>query len=195
MHRRRSCARRKRCAGFTYLIAIFAVATASAMVAAGSVVWAKEAQRAREQELITIGNEISDAIGRYYERTPGTVKRFPAKLEDLLRDDRYLSLQRYLRRIYRDPLTGTAEWGLVDGPGGGVAGVYSLSEQKPAKLANFGEQNRSFAGAQRYADWKFVYVPVVAPRATPQPPSSAPQVPPQAQGPIRTQDVVGAPRK
>jgi type II secretory pathway pseudopilin PulG len=187
--------RRLHCRGFTYLIALFAVATASAMVAAGSIVWQKEAQRAREQELLRVGNAFSNAIGRYYERTPGTVKRFPPTLEDLLRDDRYLSLQRYLRRIYRDPLTGKTQWGLVDAPGGGIMGVYSLSEAKPVKVANFDDANRSFTGAQRYADWKFVYVPVT-PAAVP--PQSKPGIPnggspPQTPLLPRTKDVIGLP--
>jgi hypothetical protein len=67
----------------------------------------------------------------YFQRSPGTAKRYPARLGDLLEDRRFLSRQRYLRRIYVDPMTGKAEWGLVQAPQGGVMGVYSLAEGKP----------------------------------------------------------------
>ena len=101
------------------------------------------------------------AIGLYYQRTPGSIKRYPEKLEDLLEDRRYLSLQRYLRRIYPDPITGKTEWDLVPAPGGGIMGVRSLSE---ATLI------RQIEDAKRYADWRFVYKPPEAVQpATPKP--------------------------
>lgn len=142
-----------------YLAMLFAVATAGAMLAAGSVVWHQEAQRARERELLFIGKEFRNAIGLYYERSPGAIKRYPEKIEDLLRDDRHLSMQRYLRRIYRDPMTGKAGWGFIRAPGGGIMGIYSLSEAKPIKMGGFEEPERDFEGKLRYDDWKFVYVP------------------------------------
>jgi hypothetical protein len=168
---RRSRGRLRSSRGFTYLIALFAVAVAGAMLAAGSMVWHHEAQRAREQELRFIGDEFRRAIGLFYERTPGGIKRYPQTLQDLVRDDRYLSIQRYLRRIYPDPLTGEPLWGLVPAPGGGIMGVYSLSDATPLKTSGFDEADKTFAGAQRYADWKFMYVP---PTVTPVPAPSAP---------------------
>ena len=38
-------------------------------------------------------------------------------------------------------------------------GVYSLSENNPIKVAGFAFENREFAGAAKYSDWKFVYNP------------------------------------
>jgi len=166
------------CAGFTYLIALFAVAIAGAMLAGGSVVWHQDAQRAREQELLRVGNEFRRAIGVFYERTTGGVKRYPERLEDLLRDPRDLTVQRYLRRIYRDPLTGEADWGLVPAPGGGVMGVYSRSDLVPVKVAGFDETEKAFTSAQKYSDWKFVYVPPVIPVQPKSPPSNAKGAPP-----------------
>jgi hypothetical protein len=46
---------------------------------------------------------------------------------------------------------------LVKAPDGGIMGVYSLSEDSPKKVANFGFANREFEGASKYSDWKFVY--------------------------------------
>ena len=151
--------------GFTYLAMLFAVAIAGAVVATGSVVWSQETQRDRERELLRIGAEFRRAIGLYYERSPGSVKRYPDDLNDLLLDPRHLSLQRYLRRIYRDPLTGRDEWGLVISPQGGIMGVHSLSDRAPVKSAGFSGDAASFNQAMRYAEWKFVYAP--APNAPP----------------------------
>jgi hypothetical protein len=81
--------------GFAYLIAVFALAVSGALLGMASVVWHQEAQRARERELLRVGEEFQRAIGLYYERTPGAVKKYPETLNQLLRDDRYLSLQRY----------------------------------------------------------------------------------------------------
>jgi type II secretory pathway pseudopilin PulG len=115
---------------------LIAIAVSGALLAAGSVVWSQQAQRDRERELLLVGKEFQRAIGLYYERTPGAIKRYPERLEDLLRDERYPSMQRYLRRIYRDPMTGRTEWGLVSAPTGGIMGVYSLSRDRPIKTGS-----------------------------------------------------------
>ena len=62
-----------------------------------------------------------------------------------------------------------AEWGLIEAPGGGIMGVYSLSEAPPVKSGGFSKPDESFADALRYADWKFFY----APRNNPPGPSAA----------------------
>lgn len=93
------------------------------------------------------------------------MKRYPEKLEDLLEDRRYLSVQRYLRKIYADPLTGKPEWSLIAAPGGGIMGIHSLSEAAPIRRAD---------GAKKLADWRFVYEPPAgaqAPAAKPIPPA------------------------
>jgi hypothetical protein len=152
---------------------LIAVAVSGALLAAGSVVWSQQAQRDRERELLLIGKEFRQAIGLYYERTPGAVKRYPERLEDLLRDDRYLSMQRYLRRIYRDPITGKTEWGMVRAPTGGIMGIYSLSNAKPIKTTGFGEAEGQFDGMTLYRDWQFIYVPSSANMAPPGKPSAS----------------------
>jgi hypothetical protein len=53
-------------------------------------------------------------------------------------------------------MTGSTEWGLVRGPGGGIVGVYSRSTTQPLKTANFPKGYEAFANAERYADWRFV---------------------------------------
>jgi type II secretory pathway pseudopilin PulG len=145
--------------GFTYLAAMFAVAVAGLLLAVTSEVWSHSRQREKERELLHIGGRFREAIGLYYQRTPGSVKRYPEKLEDLLEDKRYLSIQRYLRKIYADPMTGAAQWGTVAAPGGGIIGVYSLSDRQPLKSGGFEAREQSFAGSSRYSDWRFVYEP------------------------------------
>jgi type II secretory pathway pseudopilin PulG len=146
--------------GFTYLGLLFAVALAGIALAATGVVWTTEARREKERELLFIGDEFRNAIADYYERTPGMVKRFPGKLDDLLKDERYLRTERRLRQVYRDPMTGERQWGLVSAPDGGVMGVYSLSAVRPIKQGGFTRWYTEFAGSQQYSDWKFVYRPV-----------------------------------
>jgi len=163
--------------GFTYLIMLFAVAVSGVLLAMGSVVWSQQAQRERERELLLIGKEFRRAIGLYYERTPGAIKRYPEKLEDLLRDDRYLSMQRYLRRIYLDPMTGKTEWGLVQAPIGGIMGVYSLSNGRPIRAGGFDDADKTLDGKTRYSDWQFVYTPPAPGTQPPKPPALPKQQP------------------
>lgn len=146
--------------GFTYLAILFIMAIMGALMTFGGMLFSSAQQRDREAELLAVGNEIRSAIGSYYERTPGSVKRYPASLQHLLSDNRFVSNVRHLRRIYPDPLTGKAEWGLVRAPDGGVMGVYSLAEQTPVKRSGFRLRDAGFENATRYEGWRFVYQPV-----------------------------------
>ena len=105
---------------------------------------------------------IRDAIALYYLRSPGAARRYPRRLEDLLQDDRYPVVVRYLRRIYADPMTGSTRWGLIEAPGGGIMGVYSLSGAAPLKRAGFSHENKGFESARRYAEWRFLFNPEAA---------------------------------
>ena len=117
--------------GFTYLAALIVVALMGGGLAVYGEMASHARQREKEAELVWIGNQFREAIGLYYQRSPGAAKRYPEKLDELLQDSRFLSRQRYLRRIYTDPMTGNAQWGLVQAPQGGVMGVYSLAAGKP----------------------------------------------------------------
>lgn len=138
-------------------------------------------QRAKEVELLFVGSQFREAIGAYYESTPGIAKRYPQKLEDLLKDTRYPVAKRYLRRIYVDPMTAKAEWGTVEAPGGGIMGVYSRSTEQPVKTGAFAVADRAFTDAAHYNDWQFAYVPATSSSAPASP--SAPAATPQAPAP------------
>lgn len=123
--------------------------------------WKSVSQQQKELELLFVGDQFRRAILLYYERTPSLNKQYPKKLTDLIKDDRYPSVQRYLRKIYRDPITGKKEWGVVLAPEGGIMGVYSLSSLAPRKTGNFSAHYESFEGSLKYSDWKFVYRPTL----------------------------------
>ena len=145
--------------GFTYLSLLIVVAvTAGALAAAGGV-WSQAAQREKERELLFVGEQFRQAIALYYWRTPGGAHQYPKSLEALLKDERWPVTQRYLRKVWRDPVTGTTDWGIVEAPEGGIMGVYSKSGETPIKSANFPARYGAFAEARSYADWKFVFAP------------------------------------
>jgi hypothetical protein len=155
--------------GFTYVVALFVLAVTSAAASVVAGVYSTELKQHKEAHLLWVGAQFRHAIGVYYARSPGSVPRYPETLEDLLEDRRYLSLQRYLRRIYADPMTGKTTWGTITAPTGGIMGVYSLSTNRPLKQARFDDQEASFVGARSYQDWKFVHVPVQAALTAPPP--------------------------
>jgi type II secretory pathway pseudopilin PulG len=147
-------AKRKRARGFTYIGVLFAVAFMGVALALIGQVWSTYDRRAKEQQLLFIGAEFQQALGRYYDNSPGAEKTYPPTLDDLLRDRRYPDTRRYLRKVYPDPLTGKTEWGLVRAAGGAITGIYSLAAGVPIKIDNF-RDGFQFVGAKRYAEWIF----------------------------------------
>jgi type II secretory pathway pseudopilin PulG len=165
--------------GFTYIGLLILIAIIGVGLAGTGVVFYQQAQREKEKQLLFVGDQFRRAIGQYYERSPGADKRFPQSLEDLLLDKRYPATQRYLRRIYFDPMTSKLEWGFVRGPGNGIIGVYSLSQARALKTNGFPERYADFEGKETVAEWKFVYGDSVDDADTPQPelPAGQPVVP------------------
>lgn len=146
--------------------------------------WETSARREKETELLFIGNQYRRAIGLFYEATPGVVKRYPREFGDLLKDPRQPSTQRYLRKLFPDPVTGK-EWAPIRGADGGIQGVSSHSEEIPLKIAGFRVRDASFEGAQKYSDWKFIHTPA-ATVAKPAPAAEGTQ--PAAREPAAPQD-------
>lgn len=142
--------------GFTYIGALVLVALLGIGLAAAGQVWHTAQKREKERELLFIGQQFRLALYQYAKQTPDKGKRAPSSLEELLRDPRHPVTLRHLRKIYPDPMTGTAEWGLVKGPGGEILGVHSLSAEEPLKKANFALADRRFEGTKKYSDWVFM---------------------------------------
>lgn len=146
---------RRREAGYTYLLLLFAVAAAGLVAAGAAEMWSTLAQREKEQELLFIGNQYREALRRYREAIPDAPQRLPATLDELLRDPRFPGVRRHLRRIYADPMTGRVDWVLLR-EGGGIAGIHSRATGRPLKQGGFAKRDEGLAGAASYADWLFV---------------------------------------
>jgi type II secretory pathway pseudopilin PulG len=142
-------------AGFSYVWVLLTVAIMAAGLAAVAEVASTALRRDKEAELLFVGDQFAHAIALYRASSPGT-PQYPQRLEDLLADNRVPNVRRHLRRVYADPMTGSTDWGLVRGPGGGIVGVYSRSTARPLKTANFPKGYDAFASAASYADWRFV---------------------------------------
>ncbi len=144
--------------GFTYIAVLTALAIFGIGLAALGTMWSAAAQRDKEAELLLVGAAYQRAIGDYYLSSPGTPKRFPAALDELVEDRRFVGTRRHLRKLYGDPVNHGGDWELVRAADGGIAGVCSLSvaptlRRQPVQLGAL-----TVAG-QRYADWQFVYLP------------------------------------
>lgn len=143
--------------GFTYLVLLAVVAVMGVVLAAAGEVWHTALKREKEQELLFVGNQFQRALNLYRMHTQGNARPYPMSLEDLLKDPRAPGVQRYLRKIYADPFTGSTRWGLIKGPNGEIFGVHSLSEDEPLKKSGFSLADSKFEGRTKYSDWVFMY--------------------------------------
>ncbi len=162
--------------GFTYIALLIGVAIIGATLAAVAQVTQTIVQREREQELLFIGNQFLQAINRFYASN----RSYPMQLEDLVLDNHSPGIKRHLRKIYVDPMTGLAEWGMVKLGDGQIVGVYSLSEAEPLKKAGFRLTEAGLENKDKYSEWIFMAalrgaanVPANVVPANPLPPNPA----------------------
>ena len=124
-------------------------------------VWSQVAKREREVELVFRGEQYSRSIELYQRKNLG---QLPVDFQDLV--DR-----RFLRKLYKDPMTNEGEFQILyerEGSGlvglseaassrsrassqsrqGGIIGVASKSTEESLKVYNDG---------MRYNEWRFVY--------------------------------------
>ncbi|MBF0303489.1 MAG: type II secretion system protein [Desulfamplus sp.] len=144
--------------GFSYpavlaLIIITGIAAATAQRS-----WTTVVKREKETELLFRGDQIQRAIASYYKAVENK-KLYPGSLNELIKDPRFPSTKRHLRKIYTDPMTGNSEWGVVYTQGGRIKGVFSKSSEEPIKKSNFLPQYSRFQDKTHYYDWKFIYQP------------------------------------
>lgn len=145
--------------GFAYLALLILLIIIGAALAGAGQSYSAVRKRDKEQELLKVGNQFRLAIGQYYQHTPSIIKQYPPTLESLVLDKRFAKPRRYIREIYRDPTTGNNDWGILEAPGGGIMGIYSLSAEDAIKTKNFRLINKSFENKKHYSDWIFFYVP------------------------------------
>jgi type II secretory pathway pseudopilin PulG len=143
--------------GFTYLGLIILVAILGLVGAAGLKMGSLLQRQAAEQELLDIGAQFADALQSYAGATPAGQPQQPPTLAALLRDPRFPQMRRHLRKLYVDPITGRAEWGLLYQPGNqGIIGVHSLSQAAPLKVGNFEARFAGFEGKAHFSEWRFM---------------------------------------
>lgn len=148
--------------GSVFMSMLVTVAVVAVMLMEVGTLWSSVLQRERELELLARGNEIRRAIGLYYREG----NMFPKSLEDLVLDRRQPTIKRYLRKVYTDPMTGTTDWGVVEGPGETIMGVFSNAKGTPFKQGNFIAANQRFTGQGSYQGWVFLYGSVQSNPAT-----------------------------
>jgi len=148
--------------GFTYLGLMVVLALMALTAAAAATLWSVAERRERESELLFVGRAYRSALQRYLAASPhgpnDPPPAYPATLEPLLRDPRFVVPVRHLRQLYPDPLTGQPRWALVRDVRGGIVGIHSLSGAVPIKRAGFGP-GEDLGGAKTYRDWVFSVQP------------------------------------
>jgi type II secretory pathway pseudopilin PulG len=143
--------------GFTYIGALVFVAIMGVALNTAGGFWSTAVKREREQELLFAGDQIRKAIDSYYRETVGgRAPEYPHSLQDLLKDPRFPSVRRHLRRVYRNPLSKDGKWELILDKRGSIRGVFANSMERPTKSARFPAGYESFEKAAAYSDWKFV---------------------------------------
>lgn len=130
--------------GFTYLWILFAIAMLGVSLVVSSQLWVASAQRQKIEQINWIAEQFKQAIGSYYESSPGSVKLYPQTPEILLQDERFITTKRHLRKIYVNPFSGLPTWDWIRGVDGGLRGVRVRGDEGPTTT-------------------EFVYVPTAKP--------------------------------
>ncbi|MCX7991117.1 MAG: type II secretion system protein [Proteobacteria bacterium] len=128
-------------------------------LASAGKVWKTAVQREKEEELLFRGDQIVKGLESYYSSGHGGVNFLPRKLEDLIKDNRFLNIKRHIRKIYKDPMTEDGEWDIIRDESGRIKGVRSKSDKEPLKKKGFPYQYRHFENKNRYSEWEFVFTP------------------------------------
>jgi len=159
MNGRRTTLLRGRNHGFTYIGILLTIALLGSALAAMGQSWSMLHRRTSEQDLILVGQAYRRAIASYYRATPLGAHQYPTSFGELMADARGSKVERHLREMYADPMTGAADWEMISLPDGSIIGVASRSQGHPLKQSNFGAWEAAFENAGCYCDWQFVYLP------------------------------------
>lgn len=158
--------------GFTYLALLVIIVILGIVLMAAGRQWRIIVKRDKEEELLFRGGQMRKAVEMHYLTLHGGKNIYPKNLEDLVKDPSSFTAKRYLRKIYKDPITGE-DWVLLLDKDGRIKGVRSKSDEEPLKKYNFPPEFQSFEGKIKYSDWLFEYTP--APPQPPVPPKTQPK--------------------
>ncbi len=98
--------------GYSMAALMVAVTILTVLTAAALPMWSQQMQRENEEELIFRGWQYAEAI-RVFQQRHG---RLPTRLEELIEIE-----PRSIRKLWKDPMTETGEWGIVVQVGAGGA--------------------------------------------------------------------------
>lgn len=143
--------------GFTFVTVLVVMVIMGIMLGAAGQTWKTIMKRERETELLFRGMQYRNAIERWW--TTQQVGHPPSPLNDLkalVTDPRSLSKTRYLRRLYKDPITGQ-DFDIKRDAVRGIIGVMSTSTDTPMKQSNFPPELSQLEGKTAYKEWEFTY--------------------------------------
>ncbi len=89
--------------GYSILILLFAVTIISIGLLVAVPVWQTQIRRERETELIFRGRQYVEAIRLFQTKKPG---EYPNTLKELVEE-------RFLRKLYKDPITRDGVWNII----------------------------------------------------------------------------------
>jgi len=144
--------------GFTYIAALVLVVVMGIMLGAIGQSVSVIMKREREKELIFRGLQYRDAIERWNKKNV-PLKDLKHLTGENIPGDLERSKNRFIRKLYKDPITG-GEWKTLPSPPDpiqGIWGVASPSGEEPFKQGNFPDVIKSFEGKKKYSDWEFVF--------------------------------------
>jgi type II secretory pathway pseudopilin PulG len=95
--------------GYVLLAVMLAFTLLLIALSAGVLRLGQQIKREKEEELIHRGKDYATAVKRYVHKNGG---RFPLSIEQL-EDTNHV---RFLRKRYKDPMTGEDDWRLVQDP-------------------------------------------------------------------------------
>ena len=149
--------------GFTYITAMVIVVIMGITLSMAGQYWSTVVKRDREEELLFRGDQIRKGIEIYHKWTAqkhGGKGLYPESLDEMVKSKFSAAPRRSLRQLYKDPVTGKADWVFITDPASkGVMGVRSASNEAPLKSSNFPSAYRDFEGKTKYSDWVFAYGP------------------------------------
>ena len=145
-------------AGFTFIAVLIMVVVMGIMLGAIGQSVSVVMKREREKELIFRGLQYRDAIERWSKKGV-PLKDLKDLVEPTVSSNASASKDRFLRKLFTDPITG-GEWKVLPTPPDpvqGIWGVASKSSEEPFKQGDFPEVIKDFKGKTKYSDWEFVY--------------------------------------
>ena len=135
--------------GYTFPLMLIIVAAMAFGATRLDLAQSYRSKRDKEAELLFRGLAYKRAIREFYSKN----NRYPRQLKELA-NDRDSSKRRFIRQVYKDPMTG-GDFKFILGTEGGIIGVVSSSKDAPFKTFDFAKDLEDFDKAKSYADWKF----------------------------------------